>query len=125
MSLTATIKRAENTETGKVCYALVQLAASYSTGGDVLDLTASPFTGANAFTTVRSVKVVEGPQGSDYAVTDPATVCKVQYVAAASRAVATGTLMAFAENGSSGVTAEVTASTDISAVYVLVKIDGT
>ena len=97
---------------------------TYATGGDTLDLTATPFTGANAFASVASVRVIEGPYDVNGAKTVVDTCSSIQYVFATSRAPATGLLMAYAEGAVSGVEAEVSDTTDLSAVFVRLHIVG-
>lgn len=123
MGLTVTLQRHENTACGKEAWLLCKFDNSYATGGETLDLTADPLTGALAFTSVVAVEIVEGPHAATTYAPIAQTVCsKVQYVAAASRAVATGVLYAFAEDGTSGVTSQ--ASGDLSTVYVQVHVVG-
>lgn len=124
MPLTLTMVRTANTLLGKESIADCQFDASYATGGETLDLTAAPFTGVDAFTTVASVAVVEGPYTSAGAKTAPTTCSSIQYDFATGRAPATGTLMAFAEDAG-GVEAQVAATTDLSAVFCRLRITGT
>lgn len=124
MPLTTTIVRTANTALGKETIADVQFDSSYPTGGETLDLTAAPFTGVDAFTAVYSVDVIEGPYTSAGVKTAPATCSSIHYDFAASRAVATGVLLAFAEDGTSGVQAQVADTTNLSAVFCRLRING-
>lgn len=125
MPLTLTNVRTWNDAGGKHAIVDATFDSSYPTGGETLDLTAAPFTGVDAFTTVVSVTVTEGPKLSTGA--PPArTLCSsIQYDHAASRAVATGVLFAFAEDGTSGVQAQVADTTDLSTVSCRLHIVGT
>ena len=124
MPLTITIVRTDNTPLGKETIAEVTFDSSYATGGETLDLTAAPFTGADAFTAVDSVTVIEGPY-TTAGVPTARTVCSsIHYDFATGRAPATGLLFAFAEDGTSGVQAQVAGTTDLSAVVCRVKING-
>lgn len=126
MPLAITILRTANGPLGKETLAEVTFDAIYPTGGEVFDLAAAPFTGVNAFTSTIAVDVVEGPyEASTFAPIAQTLCCKIQYDAAAGRAVGTGTLVAFAENGTSGVTTEVADTTDLSTVLCRVRITGT
>lgn len=125
MPLTTTIVRTANTALGKETVAEVTFDASYATGGETLDLTAAPFTGVDAFTTVNSVSVLEGPYTSAGVPTARTLCSAVRYDFAASRAVATGLLFADAEDGTSGVTTQVAGAVDLSAVIVRLLIVGT
>lgn len=126
MPLVTTILRTANTELGKVTLAETTFDSSYPTGGEVLDLTAAPFTGVDSFTTVLSVSVVGGPFVATTFAPVAQTLCaKIQYDPAAAHAVATGTLQAFVEDGTSGVTTQVAATTDLSTVLCRLLIIGT
>lgn len=124
MAITVTIVRSENTARGKEAIAEVTFDASYPTGGETLDLTAAPFTGVDAFTAVSSVAVVEGPYTSAGAKMLPATVSSIQYDFSTSRVPGTGVLMAYFEDGTSGVEAQVVNATDLSTVLCRLHIVG-
>lgn len=124
MPLTVTMVRTENTPSGKETILEVQFDASYPTGGEALDLTAAPTSGADAFTAVDSVAVVEGPYLSTGAPVARTLCSSIQYDPAASRAPATGLLFAFAEDGTSGVQAQVAATTDMSTVLCRLHVKG-
>lgn len=125
MALTLAIARTANTELGKESVVTCTFDSSYPTGGETLDLTASPFTGVDAFTSTYFVDVVEGPYDSNGAKITPATCSSIHYDPAASRAVDTGVLLAYYEDGTSGVTAQVANTTNLSTVLCRLFIVGT
>src|SRR3989304_5605807 len=102
---TTLIKHARNTDFGREMIVEVQLG-TYATSGEVWALTAAPFTGANALASTIFCEVQEGPYDSAGLPIDQAVCSKAQYAPAASRALATGTLFAFAEDAGSGITTE-------------------
>ena len=125
MALTVTLVRADPTPLGKEAVFEVQFDSSYPTGGETLDLSVATLGIGPGFTTVVSVSIEEGPYTSAGAKTLPATCSSIQYDFAASRAVATGLLLAYAEDGTSGVEAQVANTTNLSAVYCRIKVVGT
>lgn len=128
MALTVTQVKSTNTALGKMSIFDVTADSSYASGGETLDLSSAnttTFTAASAndyFTAVDAVIIAEGPYDSDGAPIARTTCCGVQYDFAASRAVATGKLYYFKEDGTSGVTAE--ASGDLSTVIVRILVIG-
>jgi hypothetical protein len=122
-NLAPTIEWTDNTPEGKVAIISGNMG-TYATGGQELDLTSAPFTGVNAFTSVRSVEIIEGPYTSAGVKTDPTVCSSLQYDFDTSRAVATGVVLAYAEDGTSALQAE-SAEVDLSAVLFRMRITGT
>ena len=124
MALTVALIRSANTAMGKQAIADVTFDSSYPTNGETIDFTAAPFTGLDAFTSVYTVEVAEGPYTSAGAKL-AATVCtRVDYDFSASRVVSTGKLVAYAESAT-GEATEVANTTDLSTVVVRMRIMGT
>jgi len=117
MALTYDRHRSENTPLGKEARVRAQFDTSYPTGGEATGFTATtPFTGVDAFTNVRQV-IADSPKTST-GVPSAVTVCtRVAYDAAS------GLLVAFRESAT-GEEAEVPNTTDVSAVYVDLRILG-
>lgn len=101
--------------------------ASYATGGEAIDFTAAPFTGANAFTEVFSCAVVEQySTAAPPAVLAPTLFTRGQYLPSAQGAThvaASGTVVAFAESGT-GEETQVAATTNLSTVRVRLHVIG-
>ena len=124
MALTVALIRSANTAMGKQAIADVTFDSSYPTNGETIDFTAAPFTGLDAFTSVYTVEVAEGPYTSAGAKL-AATVCtRVDYDFSASRVVSTGKLVAYAESAT-GEATEGANTTDLSTVVVRMRIMGT
>jgi len=117
MALTFDRHRSENAKLGKQTRARAQFDSSYPDNGEAIDFTASPFSGVDAYTTVRQVHV-DSPKTSTGALIAETVCSRVQYDPAA------GKLIAYKEDGTSGVTAAVADATDLSTVYVDLLIIG-
>ena len=123
MALTVTLVRAANTALGKEAVVDVNFDASYPTNGETLNLAAAPLSGMDAFTAVDSVSVTEGPYTSAGAKIASTVCTRILYDFAASRAPATGLLVAHAESAT-GEETEVANTTDLSTVFCRLHVIG-
>lgn len=119
MALTFDNSRVDSTPEGKVMNVRAQFDASYPTNGEAVDPTSGtvPFSDYGDFTTVRQI-LCDSPKTSTGA---PSAVT------VATRCVhdpAAGTLVLYRE-AATGEEAEVPNTTDVSAVYVNLRIVGT